>query len=198
MRRIGDARFLEDCCSVIKGVKVESLQDPMPTLDDVYRKFGEASEAAQLLETELGNVLLKAAVDEGLLIPVPMATEADRKRARELVDHIDRQTLGQLIRQTKRHTAALTQLEPLLAEALEERNRLSHRFYPQHNFRRNSDTGRLLMMTDLESIHDVLLKAYEAILLLSGIDLDALVEKSSKTNEGDEGADIGPTAHLPI
>ena len=27
----------------------------MPTLDDVYRKFGEASEAAQLLETELGT-----------------------------------------------------------------------------------------------------------------------------------------------
>ena len=30
----------------------------MPTLDDVYRKFGEASEAAQLLETELGTMLL--------------------------------------------------------------------------------------------------------------------------------------------
>ena len=30
----------------------------MPNLDDVYRKFGETSEAAQLLETELGNILL--------------------------------------------------------------------------------------------------------------------------------------------
>jgi hypothetical protein len=30
----------------------------MLTLDDVYSKFGEAAEAAQLLETELGNMLL--------------------------------------------------------------------------------------------------------------------------------------------
>ena len=30
----------------------------MTSLDDVYRKFGETSEAAQLLETELGNMLM--------------------------------------------------------------------------------------------------------------------------------------------
>jgi hypothetical protein len=30
----------------------------VPTLDDVYRKFGETAEAAQLLETELGTKLL--------------------------------------------------------------------------------------------------------------------------------------------
>jgi hypothetical protein len=30
----------------------------VPTLDDVYRKFGETAEAAQLLETQLGNMLL--------------------------------------------------------------------------------------------------------------------------------------------
>ena len=30
----------------------------MTSLDDVYRKFGETAEAAQLLETELGNILL--------------------------------------------------------------------------------------------------------------------------------------------
>ena len=40
----------------------------MPTLDDVYRKFGEASEAAQLLETELGTLLLvHKCTDAGLL-----------------------------------------------------------------------------------------------------------------------------------
>ena len=40
----------------------------MPTLDDVYRKFGEASETAQLLETELGTLLLAhKCIDAGLL-----------------------------------------------------------------------------------------------------------------------------------
>lgn len=32
----------------------------MPTLDEVYRKFGEVAEAAQLLETELGTIRLCA------------------------------------------------------------------------------------------------------------------------------------------
>jgi hypothetical protein len=33
---------------------------PMLTLDEVYRKFGEVAEAAQLLETELGTIRLNA------------------------------------------------------------------------------------------------------------------------------------------
>ena len=42
----------------------------MPSLDDVYRKFGEVSEAAQLVETELGTLLLfPAAVAEGVITP---------------------------------------------------------------------------------------------------------------------------------
>jgi hypothetical protein len=32
----------------------------MPTLDEIYRKFGEVAEAAQLLETELGTMQLWA------------------------------------------------------------------------------------------------------------------------------------------
>jgi hypothetical protein len=108
----------------------------VPTLDDVYRKFGEVSEAAQLVETELGTVLLFfGVVDEGLITPT---LEVDGKRAAELLGRINRQTLGQLIKNTKSHTEALNQLEPLLSTALEERNRLSHHFYRQHNFRRNS------------------------------------------------------------
>jgi hypothetical protein len=53
----------------------------MPTLDDVYRKFGEVSEAAQLLETELGTALLFFGVaSEGLISPT---FEVDSKRAAE-------------------------------------------------------------------------------------------------------------------
>ena len=40
----------------------------MATLYDVYRKFGEVCEAAQLLETELGTLLLThKCIDAGLL-----------------------------------------------------------------------------------------------------------------------------------
>jgi hypothetical protein len=159
----------------------------MPTLDEVYRKFGEVSEAAQLVETDLGTMLLFfGAVHEGIITP---DLEVDGKRATELLERIDRQTLGQLIKNTKRHTEALAQLEPLLSTALEERNRLSHHFYRQHNFRRNSEEGRSLMLDDLESIHTTLIKALKALSLLSGIDLDALV---------DAGIELAPTRHIGI
>jgi len=153
----------------------------VPTLDDVYRKFGFASEAAQLLETELGNMLLMAGVVEADLIDNP-----DPSRAAELVTFINRQTLGQLINSLNRSTDSLEELESLLTHALKERNRLSHSFFREHNFRRNSEEGRAVMMADLESIHAAILEAYKAVMLLSGVDLDKAVLKGL------------PTRHVPI
>jgi hypothetical protein len=46
------------------------------------------------------------------------------------------------------------------------------------------------MLNDIEQIHGVLLDAYKAIMLLSGVDLDALM-KEGKGN-------VPPTSHLPI
>ena len=59
-------------------------------------------------------------------------------------------------------------------------------FTREHNFRRNSDEGRALMLQDLEGIHSALLDAYKAVLALSGVDLDAA-----------SGMQL-PTRHLPI
>jgi hypothetical protein len=170
----------------------------MPTIDDVYRKFGEVSEAAQLVETELGTMLLFfGVVDEGLITPT---LEVDGKRATELLGRINRQTLGPLVKNTKRHTDALDQLEPLLSAALEERNRLSHHFYRQHNLRRNTDAGRSLVLDDLESIHNTLIKAYKALSLLSGIDLDAVTEELAEARDNGKTVpvDENQVFHLPI
>jgi hypothetical protein len=184
MRRPGFARPGVSLYRAVPGR--DKLCSTMPTLDDVYLKFGFASEAAQLLETELGNILLAfGALDGRLLSATP-----DKKRAADLFADINRQTLGQLIKNAKRHVEALTQLEPLLLVALDERNRLSHHFFRQHNLRRNSDEGRALMLADLESIHDVLLEAFKAVTLLSGVDLDAMVKEGKDKNL--------PTRHLPI
>jgi hypothetical protein len=170
----------------------------MPTIDDIYRKFEEVSEAAQLVETELGTVLLFYGVAyEGLITPT---LEVDGKRATELLGQINRQTLGQLIKNTKRHTDALDQLEPLLSAALDERNRLSHHFYRQHNLRKNTDAGRSLMLDDLESINNTLITAYKALSLLSGIDLDALTEELAKASDDGKfsAVDQSLVFHLPI
>lgn len=153
----------------------------MSTLDDVYCKFGFASEAAQLLETELGNMLLMAGATDAGLIENP-----DPTRAGELLKFINKQTLGQLLKSLNRSADSLAELDALLARALSERNRLSHSFYRQHNFRRNSEEGRAAMMKDLESIHDTLLVAYKAVMRLSGVDLDKAT------------AVMLPTSHVPI
>ena len=153
----------------------------MPSLDDVYCKFGETSEAAQLLETELGNILfLSGAIDQNLI------EETDQVAASALYRSINRKTLGQLLKGLKNTTESVDHLKELLSKALKERNRLAHSFYRQHNFRRNSDGGRQIMLDDLEQIHDVLLEAYKTVARLSGIDLDKLEIKEL------------PKIHVPI
>ena len=152
----------------------------MPTLDDVYRKFGDVSEASQLLETELGTILLQTRAGElGLF-------SGDRpEEAAQILAKIENSTLGQVLKQLASDQATLTHAGALFATALAERNRLVHGFYRQHNFRRNSDEGRALMIADLESIDTTLLEAYKAVLALSGIDLDSVVTSP-------------PTKHVPI
>ena len=153
----------------------------MPSLDDVYRKFGEASEAAQLLETELGTILFACgAIEQNLL------EEPDTEAAATIYKSIDRKTLGQLLKGLKNSTETAEHLEELLSKALKARNRLAHKFYRQHNFRRNSDEGRAKMLEDLEAIHDTLLEADKAVMLLTGVDLDKVVIRKL------------PTDHLPM
>lgn len=141
----------------------------MPNLDDVYRLFGETSEAAQLLETQLGNILLTIEGAEASLFFGDRPSEAS-----EILTKINKSTLGQLLRQLAQKGQISEHAANLFARALAERNRLSHSFFRQHNFRRNSPGGCHIMLQDLESIHDTLLKAYKVALLISGIDLDSL------------------------
>ena len=157
----------------------------MATLDDVYRKYGEASEAAQLLETQLGNLLLsQECIEAGLL------EDPDLDRATAIHKRVTKQTLGRLIQSVGTITESNVDLPGLLRDALTSRNRLAHSFFLQHNFRRNSARGRETMLRDLEVIHNTLLEAYDAALLLSGVDIEKLVAE-----HGDRQL---PTGHLPI
>jgi len=56
------------------------------------------------------------------------------------------------------------------------------------------------MLDDLESIHNKLIEAYKLLSLLSGIDLDALVEQFANAgdNEGAATADEKRIFYLPI
>jgi hypothetical protein len=148
----------------------------MPSLDDVYRKFGETAEAAQLLETELGNTLMiSRCVDEGLF------QNRNPARAADILDSVNRHTLGQLVKSLNNRAQSLDALDAVLAKARDQRNRLSHSFYREHNFRRNTDEGRQVMLQDLEVIHSELLNAYRAVMSLNGVDLDVMSEDQLPT-----------------
>ena len=141
----------------------------MPTLDEVYRKFGEVAEASQLLETELGTIQLCAAGMEHELFAGDKGELAE-----EIYSNINKSTLGQLLKQLAKAAGFSGDLELLLANALAERNQLFHSFYRKHNFRRNSDEGRIEMLEDLDRKHETILEAYKAVMRFSGIDLNKL------------------------
>lgn len=153
----------------------------MPDLEDVYQKFGFVAEAAQLVETEMGTLLLwKEGMDADLI------DKPNPELARTIHDKLNRHTLGQLIKKSKKLDEPIDKIESILIKTLKERNRLFHSFYRQHNFRRNSSDGCQIMLDDLENIHDTILDAYTKLLLLSGIDIE------------DMKNDELPTGHVKI
>ena len=153
----------------------------MAERDQLYQKFGEVSEAAQLLETELGNMLLEISAGKHGLFVNP-----DKAKATELLKEINKSTLGKLIRNyNPANSASSDDLCNLLEEALSARNTLSHSFFRNHNLRINSKEGRDLMISDLEVLYKKIFEAYVKLLVIQGIDLHKL--------------SIGSvTGHLPI
>jgi len=165
----------------VKGLYGLQNNGIMVSLSNVYAKFGEVAEAVQLLETELGNILLSVSIAEHDLV-----NKRDLALARKIFSDVDKKTLGQLIRAAQAKVPAPENLEELLEHALHERNRLNHRFYRQHNFRRNTAEGRAVMLQDLQHIHDKILNAYKALMLFNGVDLDNVAPFDF------------PTGHLPL
>jgi hypothetical protein len=153
----------------------------MPTLDDVYRKFGEVAEAAQLLETELGTMLL---LFKGMEHDLFAGDKGEL--ATEIYEKINKSTIGDILKKVSTAAGFSGDLQMLLARALADRNELIHSFYRKHNFRRNSDEGCAKMLEDLMSKHETILEGYMALLRVQGHDVDKLMNRPL------------PTAHVRI
>ncbi len=136
----------------------------MTTLDNVYRKFGQASEAAQLLEVELVNVCLDYGFKSGQCVD----------DMRKEFDLIDRFTLEKLIKRLKSLGVINEENCVLIEKAKEARNDLSHNFYRRHGFRRLSEEGCQIMLENLEELHWKIFEGYRHVLLLSNIDIPRL------------------------
>lgn len=130
---------------------------------ELYAKFGLAAEAAQLFETELGTLLLALRGLEKNWHVTP-----DREAAQQVLDGIDRSTVGKLLKDLQRHIAIDGNLETLFYSALNARNRLMHGFFEKHNFKIQSEAGRTEMIDDLDDLHGEVFSAWQSASILSG------------------------------
>jgi uncharacterized protein YutE (UPF0331/DUF86 family) len=143
----------------------------MTTRDDIYHKFGITAEAAQLLELELGTLLMSCHGLRNSLWEKGKSPEANK-----IYKKIDRSTLGRIISEVKKNTSIDESIEATFAEALKIRNELIHSFYWKHNFKIESDEGRDVMMEDLENMHNILFTAYQLAQGMADIMVQIVVE----------------------
>lgn len=136
----------------------------MATLDAVYCKFGYASEAAQLLEVELINVLIEDDLNQG----------EDIAALKEHFLNMDKFTLGRLKRVLQKKGLADDETLQHVSLALEARNYLAHNFYRTHNFGKFTSEGCQKMLDDLNGVHQTIFEAYRKVLLLSGNEIPPL------------------------
>lgn len=124
---------------------------------ELYAKYGIAAEAAQLFETELGTLLLglQGLENDWHLLP-------DGAAALEVLENIDRSTLGRLLNDLKRYITIEGDLEECFASALKARNQLMHGFFERHNFGIQTEDGRKMMIADLDRLHDECFAAWRA------------------------------------
>lgn len=129
----------------------------MAARERLYARFGEAAEAAQLFETELGTLLLCVrGLKEGWY------AEPDAKAAAKMLRDIERSTLGGLLAKLRLSFGFDEAMTAKFDSALKARNRLNHGFYERHGFAIQTDEGRDVMLADLSSLHEELLDAWRA------------------------------------
>ena len=148
---------------VTLGLQLSTQYDEMAERHELYAKYGIAAEAAQLFETELGTLLLcLEGIENGWHI------SPDGTAARNVLDSIDRKTLGQLLKALKKHTPLDDNIEEQFSSALEARNRLMHGFFEKHNFKIQTESGRAEMIAALNYLHGELFKAWQSAAKISG------------------------------
>ena len=136
----------------------------MVTLDTVYWKFGYASEAAQLLETELINIITEYDMSQG----------KDIQSLKKQFLEMDKYTRGRLNYALKSRMVEDADTLERVSDALKARNYLAHDFYRKHAEGKFTPEGRQRMLADLKSVHHIIFEAYRKVLQLSDIEIPPL------------------------
>jgi hypothetical protein len=127
----------------------------MTTRDELYGRTGRALELSQLLEKEVGTALLAldALATKSHLLPNP-------DQYLRLRDAIEKQTLGQSLKQMRERLKLQEDLEAVLKDSLAARNDLAHRFFTRHGLKVIEPEGRTEMLTNLNGLIVALEQGY--------------------------------------
>ena len=132
---------------------------------DLYAQFGIAAEKAQTLELEVGNFVLTYL---GLFFKPGQITEEQREFLSSLVDNMNRNTLGRLLKSIKGLATFDQSFLSTVESALERRNYLTHHFFRSHNFAIYSEEGRRGMIEELRKIQEGFSLAHAMLSAASG------------------------------
>ena len=160
----------------------------MATREQLYAKYGETAEAAQLFETDLGTLLLCVrGLEQG------WHAEPDAEAATKLLHDIDRSTLGQLLAKLRVSFIFDEALTDQFASALKARNRLNHGFYERHNFAIQTNEGRDVMLADLSALHEELFNAWRMADRISTAFTEAFAHARSEETGAPKPEPVGPS-----
>ncbi len=133
-------------------------------MNEVYRKFGEASEQAQLLEHELGTLLIR------IMDVTPKFVTTQPEIAWMLLDDEYIPELKRFIRKQKGNHPE-EQVIQVLNEAFKAHHGLHHGFFQTYH-----GSSEAKMLEALEAVVMSLWQGYRSVMLLSGVDIDELTQ----------------------
>lgn len=111
---------------------------------EVFARFGLAAYHAQCLEYELIGLLL--------LIQRANMKVIDLEALLSTEQSLSKRTLGQLMSQVKSKINLDSKYEEMLTAALEKRNYLMHHFFNRHAYNIPVESGKTLMIEELDEI----------------------------------------------
>lgn len=142
---------------------LDSMEDYIEDLKDLYMEFGRTAEMAQVMELEAGNLALAYAA---LAFDPATITNGERRIFQAVIDDVNGRTFGNLLNQIRKIGDISEVIENSVSEALKKRNYLIHKFFRTHNLAIRSTEGRAAMRAELQEIYKVLSHAHT---MLSGM-----------------------------
>lgn len=141
------------------------MENPQSSVQ-VYTKYGQIAEKAQVLETEVGNVVLAFFA---LFVGTKDLSEEKKGFYSHLLKEVNRQTLGRLLSHIKTIVEFDAKTFEIVDTALEKRNYFTHHFFRTHNFAIYSEAGRSELLRELTAIGEHFDLAHTCLSAITGL-----------------------------